>query len=226
MGFYQHYQMGQIVLPAFLFENISQLFSSPEEFLVWQLLYLENSSKSSSISIDRLSKRTGMSAETINRVLNNLISTGSVQYQDTSKEDGKVGFYIDASPLFQRLDQLAERNLDEDSEAVGQKEFQELLKFFEENYGRMLSSIEIEDLQKLTQEVPLVLIQEAVREALLNGKTRWRYWQAIVRSWVQEGIQTKEQIQRRRDEWELKKTRQIKASDEFKNNVNLWRIEE
>ncbi|MBF0805309.1 MULTISPECIES: DnaD domain-containing protein [unclassified Streptococcus] len=226
MGFYQQYQTGQMVLPAFLFENIHQLFSSSEEFLIWQMVYLENSTKNASISIDVLSKRTGMELDTINRVLNSLISTGSVQYKDTSKEDGKVGFYIDASPLFQRLDMLIEDGATENKEIANQKEFQDLLQFFEENYGRMLSSIEIEDLQKMSREVPIVLIQEAVRESLLNGKTNWRYWQAIVRSWVREGVRTKEQIQRRRDEWNLKKTRQIKASDEFKNNVNLWRMDD
>lgn len=226
MGFYLQYQTGHMVLPAFLFENLNQLFSSPEEFLVWQMAYLENSTKGASISIDILSKRTGMDVDTINKVLNSLITDGSVQYKDTSKEDGKVGFYIDASPLFQRLDKLIEMEPEDDPEKASQKEFQDLLKFFEDNYGRLLSSVEIEDLQKISQEVPLILIQEAVRESVLSGKTGWRYWQAIIRSWRQEGIRTLEQIQRRRDEWNLKKTRQIKASDEFKNNVNLWRVDD
>lgn len=226
MGFYQQYQTGQMVLPAFLFENLNQLFSSSEEFLVWQMAYLENSTKGASISIDALSKRTGMELDSINSLLNNLITAGSVQYKDTSKEDGKVGFYIDASPLFQRLDKLIEREPEDDPEKASQKEFQDLLKFFEANYGRLLSSVEIEDLQKISQEVPLILIQEAVRESLLNGKASWNYWKAIVRSWRQEGIRTIEQIQRRRDEWNLKKTQQVKATEEFKKNVNLWRVDD
>ncbi|MBG9366582.1 DnaD domain protein [Streptococcus sp. NLN64] len=226
MAYYQIYQTGQLVLPAFLFEQLGNLFGSAEEFLVWQLAYVENATKGASISIDELAKRSGLERETIRGCLNSLIQSGSLRFQETSNQEGKGGLYYDATPLFERLDQMAadlEKGQEPKSEA---QEFKDLLTFIQESYGRLLNPIEIEDLQKWARDFSVVLIKEAVRESVLNGKTSWRYWQTILRNWVNEGIQTVEQVNRRREEWNLQKTRKISASEEFKNNVNLWRLGE
>lgn len=101
-----------------------------------------------------------------------------------------------------------------------------LVEEFERELGRLLSPLEIEDLQKTIQEdqVSIELIREALKEAVFNNKTNWRYIQAILRNWRREGITTLSQVAAKQAEREAQNHPQpAKVSEDFLTAMNVWK---
>ena len=91
--------------------------------------------------------------------------------------------------------------------------------------GRFLSPFEIEDLQKTLQEdkTSIDLVRLALREAVFNNKTNWRYIQAILRNWRREGITTPNQVEAKNAEREAQQTKSVAVSKDFMDAMNLWK---
>ena len=91
--------------------------------------------------------------------------------------------------------------------------------------GRLLSPFEIEDLQKTIQDdkTSIDLVRIALREAVFNNKTNWRYIQAILRNWRREGITTPNQVEAKNAEREVQQQKSIQVSQDFKDAMNLWK---
>ena len=91
--------------------------------------------------------------------------------------------------------------------------------------GRLLSPFEIEDLQKTIQEdrTSIELVRMALREAVFNNKTNWRYIQAILRNWRREGITSPNQVEAKHAEREGQQQKSVQLSQDFMDAMNLWK---
>ena len=100
----------------------------------------------------------------------------------------------------------------------------DLVETFQQELGRLLTPFEIEDLSKTVKEdgIKADLIKEALREAVFNGKSNWKYIQAILRNWRHEGIQSVAQVEAKRAEREANNPKQVQASADFLDAMNLW----
>ena len=131
---------------------------------------------------------------------------------------------FDASLAFERLDSLLDSQTPATTTPNPQNQLKALVETFQQELGRLLTPFEIEDLSKTVKDdgIKSDLIKEALREAVLNGKPNWKYIQAILRNWRHEGIQSVAQVEAKRAEREANNPKQVQASADFLDAMNLW----
>ena len=181
MTYLDAFKSGNLVLPSALLLNYNQLFSSSDDFLVWQFFYLQNTTALGELSPSQIAEKIGKQVFEVNQAISRLTEKGLLQYR-TIELNGEIEVIFDATLALERLDQLFEKQ--EPSQALPAKnDLKDLVETFQQELGRLLSPFEIEDLEKSLKEdgTSADLIKEALREAVLNGKPNWKYIQAILR---------------------------------------------
>ncbi|HEK9203436.1 TPA: DnaD domain protein [Streptococcus equi subsp. equi] len=95
-----------------------------------------------------------------------------------------------------------------------------LFENFQLTFGRMISPFEIEDIQKWIHEdnMPIDVVNLALREAVENNKINWKYINKILVEWHKAGDTTIEKVKERLQRFEdSKEQRQATIS-----NVPSW----
>ncbi|MGC4431728.1 DNA replication protein DnaD, partial [Streptococcus suis] len=97
MSYLEHFRHGNLVLPSDLLFHYSELFTSSEEFLVWQFFFLQNTTKLDDLAPSQIASALGKSLSDVNRMISNLTSQGLL---DTKTIDmaGEIEVIFDASP--------------------------------------------------------------------------------------------------------------------------------
>ena len=67
---------------------------------------------------------------------------------------------------------------------------------FENEFGRPLTQIEIQEIAEFKEELPEEVVHEALKEAVLNQKLSFSYIRAILTSWKMKGIDTVEKAKK------------------------------
>ncbi|HER3009138.1 TPA: DnaD domain-containing protein [Streptococcus pyogenes] len=95
-----------------------------------------------------------------------------------------------------------------------------LFENFQLTFGRTISPFEIEDIQKWIHEdnMPIEVVNLALREAVENNKISWKYINKILVDWYKSGDTTVEKVRDRLQRFEdSKKQRSVTTS-----NVPSW----
>lgn len=74
------------------------------------------------------------------------------------------------------------------------QDFYDLYQIFEQETGKPLSPMQIEELKYMLDDYKLDLILEALREAASQGKANFAYIQAILKRWRQDNLMTVELV--------------------------------
>ena len=223
MTYLDAFKSGNLVLPSDLLLNYNQLFSSSDDFLVWQFFYLQNTTALCELSPSQIAEKIGKNVTEVNQAISRLTEKGLLQYQ-TIELNGEIEVIFDATLALERLDQLFEKQAPNQVQSAP-NDLKSLVDTFQQELGRLLSPFEIEDLEKSLKEdgTSADLIKEALREAVLNGKPNWKYIQAILRNWRHEGIRSVAQVEAKRQEREATNPQNIQVSSDFKNAMDLWK---
>ncbi|WP_019774329.1 DnaD domain-containing protein [Streptococcus sobrinus] len=226
MTFLDNYQKGNLVLPSSLLFHFKDIFSTADDYLVWQFFYLQNTTKIDEMPSSRVADALGKTVAEVNQAISNLTNQ-ELLVMKTIELDGETDIIFDASPVLQRLDDL----LNQDDQGAqtplapldNANDLQALINDFEKS-GWMLTPFELEDLQKYVREDGLSpdLIREALKESIFNSKRNWKYLTAILRRWTRDGITTLRQIEERRQERDQANPSKVQVSDDFLNAMNLW----
>ena len=223
MTYLDAFKSGNLVLPSDLLLNYNQLFSSSDDFLVWQFFYLQNTTALGELSPSQIAEKIGKDVTEVNQAISRLTDKGLLQYR-TIELNGEIEVIFDATLALERLDQLFEKQAPNQVKPA-QNDLKSLVETFQQELGRLLSPFEIEDLEKSLKEdeTSADLIKEALREAVLNGKPNWKYIQAILRNWRHEGIKSVAQVEAKRQEREATNPQNVQVSSDFKNAMDLWK---
>ncbi|EHI77191.1 DnaD domain protein [Streptococcus sp. oral taxon 058 str. F0407] len=223
MTYFDAFKSGNLVLPSALLLHFKELFPSSDDFLVWQFFYLQNTSALDELSPSQIAETIGKELADVNQSISNLTENGLLQYR-TIELNGEIELIFDASLAFERLDSLLDSQTPATTTPNPQNQLKDLVETFQQELGRLLTPFEIEDLSKTVKEdgIKADLITEALREAVLNGKPNWKYIQAILRNWRHEGIQSVAQVEAKRAEREANNPKQVQASADFLDAMNLW----
>ena len=223
MTYFDAFKSGNLVLPSALLLHFKEFFPSSEDFLVWQFFYLQNTTALGDVSPSQIAEIIGKEVADVNQSISNLTENGLLQYR-TIELNGEIELIFDASLAFERLDNLLDSQTPATIAPNPQNQLKDLVETFQQELGRLLTPFEIEDLSKTVKEdgVKTDLIKEALREAVLNGKPNWKYIQAILRNWRHEGIQSVAQVEAKRAEREANNPKQVQASADFLDAMNLW----
>lgn len=223
MTYFDAFKSGNLVLPSALLLHFKELFPSSEDFLVWQFFYLQNTTALGDVSPSQIAEIIGKEVADVNQSISNLTENGLLQYR-TIELNGEIELIFDASLAFERLDSLLDSQTPAAIAPNPQNQLKDLVETFQQELGRLLTPFEIEDLSKTVKEdgIKADLIKEALREAVFNGKPNWKYIQAILRNWRHEGIQSVAQVEAKRAEREANNPKQVQASADFLDAMNLW----
>ena len=223
MTYFDAFKSGNLVLPSALLLHFKELFPSSDDFLVWQFFYLQNTSALDELSPSQIAETIGKELADVNQSISNLTENGLLQYR-TIELNGEIELIFDASLAFERLDSLLDSQTPAATTPNPQNQLKDLVETFQQELGRLLTPFEIEDLSKTVKEdgIKADLIKEALREAVFNGKPNWKYIQAILRNWRHEGIQSVAQVEAKRAEREANNPKQVQASADFLEAMNLW----
>ena len=223
MTYLDAFKSGNLVLPSALLLHYNQLFSSSEDFLVWQFFYLQNTTALGELSPSQIAEKIGKNVTEVNQAISRLTEKGLLQYR-TIELNGEIEVIFDATLALERLDQLFEKQAPNQVQSAP-NDLKSLVDTFQQELGRLLSPFEIEDLEKSLKEdgTSANLIKEALREAVLNGKPNWKYIQAILRNWRHEGIKSVAQVEAKRQEREATNPQNVQVSSDFKDAMWLWK---
>ena len=222
MSYLENYKSGNLVLPSALLFHYKDIFKRADDFLIWQFIYLQNTTKMDDLAPSQIASALNKTVAEVNRSISDLTAQGLLDMK-TIELGSEIEVIFDASPVLALLDKLVS-----EPKQVPEKQdvnpVKELVEDFERELGRMLSPFELEDLQKTIREdkTDPDLVRAALREAVFNGKTNWNYINAILRNWRREGITTMRQVEERRKEHEDSKTGKVNVSDDFLAAMDLW----
>ncbi|MGT2932886.1 DnaD domain-containing protein [Streptococcus catagoni] len=224
MSFLEYYKSGQLVLPSALLFHFKDIFSTTEDYLVWQFFYLQNTTALDDLTLSQIAEALGKTVADINKSISNLSSQNLLDMKTITIAD-EIETIFDPSPALEKLDQLlTHNNLADEQESDQPNQFKKIVEEFERELGRFLSPFELEDLEKTIKDdkTDIDLVREALREAVFNGKTNWKYIQAILRNWRKEGIRNVYQIEEKNRAREGSDPSNVKVSDDFLSAMNLW----
>ncbi|MER0122847.1 DnaD domain-containing protein [Streptococcus sp. ZJ93] len=224
MNYLQQFQKGYLVLPPYLLFHFKDLFPSADDYVVWQFFFYQNTTNIEGLAPSQIAEACGKTISEINRSIEHLQEAELLDFK-TINLSGEIEMIFDASPALEKLDALLEPKKSEYKPTALGYDLKQLVAEFEAELGRLLSPLELEDLQKTLgdDQVAPELVREALREAVFNNKTNWKYIQAILRNWRREGITTVAQVEAKRAEREKPAPRNVSVSPDFLEAMDYWK---
>jgi len=176
---------------------------------------------------EMLSECMGAEAEQIRHELTDLIDNDTInitEFFDSTRQKTVPGF--DFEPLFlkisdiwagnrlheieeaEKLKRIAVDGLDFDDKPFEEKT-QRLLAMFADEFGKALSSIEINQIEKWVADRGVQLVEEALKEAVLRGKYNFKYIDSILMGWKKNNINTLEGVAEFEQQFKSRRSGQI-----------------
>ena len=153
------------------------------EFLV--LMYLDNN-YSDNFEIELMSDSLNLDAEVCLESFNSLLMKGLVSLESKMDENDKYKEYVSIDNIYKIVDLEEEKVTSEESE---------IFKVFEEELGRTLSQTELALINGwLMSGTKEELIISALKEAIFNGVTSFRYIDKIIYEWEKKGLKSAEEV--------------------------------
>ncbi|WP_318150939.1 DnaD domain-containing protein [Streptococcus parasuis] len=223
MNYSQQFRQGNVVIPAALLLHYKELFSSADDFLIWQFFFYQNTSHLESLAPSEVAQATGKTVAQVNQAIENLQESGLLEFKTISIA-GEIEMIFDALPALEKLDVLLEPKQPVEMVRT-ENDLKTLVGDFERELGRFLSPFEIEDLQKTVEDdkTSVDLVRAALKEAVFNNKTNWKYIQAILRNWRREGITTVAQVEAKNIDRDIQNPKNVTVSSDFLDAMNLWK---
>ncbi|MER1999723.1 MAG: DnaD domain-containing protein [Lysinibacillus sp.] len=190
-------------VPAYLFKYYHQLHIADDEALILLHLcsFLEEGVEFPT-PFD-ISTRTNFSANDISVKLQRLMQKGAIEIIQEHDASGRITEKYSIWPLWERiLHFLASENVKQ-QEVSQQLSEAEIYKLLEQEFGRLLSSIELETVGMwLDQDGHSPeIIKAALREAVLAGKLSLRYIDRILFEWKKKNITSMKQVEQQAEQY-------------------------
>ena len=187
-----------IVVPRILFNNYRKLNITEEELVIVMLIIsLGNEIE---YNPDIFVNELGMERHKVMGLIGNLISKNILSLEMV-KNGRKTEEHICVSLLYDKLLNIV---IDTKDESV--KIDNSIFSVFEEELGRLLSPMEIEQIKEwVTTYKNEDLIKAALKEAVLNGASNLRYIDTVLNEWNKKGYKNREDIERDRENYRKKK---------------------
>ena len=187
-----------IIVPRILFNNYRKLNISEEELVIIMLIIsLGNKIE---YNLDIFVSELSMDKHKVMGLISNLIEKNILSLE-VIKSGRKTEEYISLSLLYDKLLNIV---IDNSNDNV--KIDDSIFNVFEEELGRLLSPMEIEQIKEwVVTYKNEELIKTALKDAVLNGVSNLRYIDTILNEWNKKGYKTREDILKDKDNYRKKK---------------------
>ncbi len=185
-------------IPKVLLFGYHKLGLTDQEFIM--LFYLWNSNDTS-YNPKQISNDLGLELNVVLEVINILSEKGFLSL-NIVKMNNIRSEVINLDFLYEKLAFLLLKG-------EHKKESSDLFSVYEKELGRPLSPTEIELIHGwLNSEATEEMIILALKEAVYNGTTHFRYIDRIIFEWLKKGIRTKEDVEKNRKTFKSTKTKE------------------
>ena len=193
-------QSKKMVLNTYLVKVALDAKLNLNEFLV--LVYFDNSFNST-LDIELIGNTLGLDEGSIMEAFNGLMIKGLVNIETCKDLENRMQEVVTLCGVYDLVC--------DDVEEVTQEEVKtDIFKVFEKELGRTISSMELELINGwLTIGTPEELILGALKEAVYNGVTNFKYIDRIIYEWDKKGFKTMDDVNKH-----LKSRREKKSSNE------------
>lgn len=191
-------QDNPIVVPRILFNNYKRLNIDEEELIIIMLIIsLGNKIE---YNPDIFVKELNIDKHRVMCLISSLTSKNILSLE-VIKNGRKTEEYISLTLLYDKLLNIV-KDVGEDEVKVDNSIFN----VFENELGRLLSPMELEQIKEwVTTYKNDELIIAALKEAVLNGVSNFRYIDTILNEWNKKGYKNKEDILKDRANYRKKK---------------------
>ncbi len=172
---------------------------SLNEFLV--LMYLDNN-YSDNFEIELISKSLGMEVNDTLEAFNSLMLKGLVSLDSVKDLDSRFNEVVNLDKVYECVTNSIESD-------VKEKNKEDIFKVFERELGRTISSMELEMINGwLATGTSEEIILGALKEAVYNGVSNFRYIDKIIYEWGKKGFKTMDDVNQY-----MKNRRESKSKD-------------
>lgn len=187
-----------IIVPRILFNNYRKLNITEEELIIIMLIITFGNKIE--YNPDIFVKELNIDRHKVMGIISNLMEKNILSLE-VVKNGRKTEEYISISLLYDKL-----LNIVKDVSLDKPKIDTSIFSVFENELGRLLSPMELEQIKEwVTTYKSDDLIISALKEAVLNGVSNFRYIDAILNEWNKRGYRNKDDIMKDRNNYRKKK---------------------
>lgn len=158
---------------------------SLNEFLV--LVYLDNDFGNNFV-IEKISEVLGLDINTTMEAFNRLMIKGLVSFDTSKDEMSKLNEVVNLDSVYSLMGEIA-------SVSSYEEKKDDIFKTFEKELGRTMSSMELEIINGwLSSGSSEEIVLGALKEAVYNGVTNFRYIDKIIYEWGKKGFKTMDDV--------------------------------
>ena len=182
-----------MIIPNYLVKYYKKFDLDINEFIM--LIYFLNSNEKLIFDNKKISNDLFMEQNEVLEIINSLIEKQYISIE-MNKSNGIIEEYISLDLFFKKINAcLIENDTNDNSSDIYSK--------FEKEFGRTLSHVEYETISKwIENNIPLNLIEAALKEAILNGVNSIRYIDKILFEWNKKGYKDSTDIIRKNNKEE------------------------
>ena len=158
---------------------------SLNEFLV--LMYLDND-YNDSFEVDLIGKSLGMSSNDALSAFNSLMLKGLVSLDTVKDRDSRLNEVVNLDGAYEAALEFIEKEGKEEKK-------QDIFKVFQVELGRTISPMELEMINGwLATGTSEEIVLGALKEAIYNGVSNFRYIDKIIYEWGKKGFKTMDDV--------------------------------
>ena len=179
---------GSIVVPLDFYRRYKALNISLEEFIF--LMYLRGKGNLFLFDPSQIALELGYDTIKVLELISSLSDKKLLLISTVKNDKGIVEEKVDLSLFYERLAAV----ILEDNNTLEKQIDSSVFSAIEKEFGRTLSSSEIEFIKAWSSNFSSDIIIEAVKEAMLNGVSSIRYIDKILYEWDKKGLKTGEEV--------------------------------
>ena len=174
-----------LIIPNYFIRYYKKFDLENNELLM--LIYLLNCNEKLILDNKKISKDLYLEENEVLNIISSLIEKNYISIE-MSKNNGIIEEYISLDLFYEKINSyLIENDKKDNSSDIYSK--------FEKEFGRTLSPVEYETISKwIESNIPLELIEAALKEAILSGVNSIRYIDKILFEWNKKGYKTSSDI--------------------------------
>ena len=174
-----------LIIPNYFITYYKKFDLENNELLM--LIYLLNCNEKLILDNKKISKDLYLEENEVLNIISSLIEKNYISIE-MSKNNGIIEEYISLDLFYEKINScLIENDKKDNSSDIYSK--------FEKEFGRTLSPVEYETISKwIESNIPLELIEAALKEAILSGVNSIRYIDKILFEWNKKGYKTSSDI--------------------------------
>lgn len=196
-------EQGNVTIPQLFFQFYKQLNVADDEAIIVLHLLTFQSEGVEFPTPDDLVERTHFQPNTISLIQQRLMQKGLLEITQGVDSTGKLTEKFSVYPLWERILDHLEASQQKTEQKKEENEEVAIFGLFEQEFGRLLSPIEIEtigmwiDVDCHNTEI----IKAALKEAVLAGKVSLRYVDRILFEWKKKNITSIKQIEKHTEQF-------------------------